>query len=206
MYNGSKIIYYFYQIDNMDNLIAKLYQSPKTVLTNKDLGLIWQETNRNNLKAKINYYVKKRSLIRLARGVFAKNKDYNPRELATSIYIPSYISFETALRESGLTFQHYDTIFVAGPWPKIITIDKIGITFRKLKDIILFNSAGINTKDNYSIASAERAFLDTIYLFPKYYFDNLKAIDWNKCFELVGIYKNQALIKRLKKYQKQYAK
>ena len=115
MYNGSKIIYYFYQIDNMDNLIAKLYQSPKTVLTNKDLGLIWQETNRNNLKAKINYYVKKRSLIRLARGVFAKNKDYNPRELATSIYIPSYISFETALRESGLTFQHYDTIFVAGP-------------------------------------------------------------------------------------------
>lgn len=28
-----------------DNLIAKLYQSPKTVLTTKDIALIWEETN-----------------------------------------------------------------------------------------------------------------------------------------------------------------
>jgi len=157
----------------MDNLVAKLYQTSKTILTNKDLSLIWEETNPDNLKAKTAYYVKQGTLIRLTRGIFAKDKNYNAKELAASIYTPSYISFETALREAGVIFQHYDTIFVAGPWPKIITIDKIGITFRKLKDIILFNSAGINTKDNYSIASAERAFLDTIYLFPKYYFDNL---------------------------------
>lgn len=190
---------------NMDNLIAKLYQSTKTILTSKDLAFIWQETNSNNLKAKIAYYVKRGALIRLTRGVFAKDKNYNPKELATSIYSPSYVSFETVLREAGVIFQHYDTIFVAGPWPKTMTVDKTTITFRRLKDIVLFSAVGVENKDNYSIASPERAFLDTIYLSPEYYFDNLRSINWEKCFELAKIYHNQQLIKRLKKYQKKYA-
>ena len=204
MYTGSKSIYYFHQI-YMDNLTAKLYQCPKTILTNKDLALIWEETNQNNLKAKIAYYAKQGVLIRLTRGVFAKDKNYNPKELATSIYTPSYISFETVLREAGVIFQHYDTIFVAGPWSKTLTLDKTNITFRKLKDIVLFNPTGITSNNNFSIASPERAFLDMIYLFPKYYFDNLNPINWEKCFELAKIYENKQLIKRLAKYQKKYA-
>ncbi len=190
----------------MDNLVAKLYQSPKTVLTNKDLALIWEETNLNNLKAKIAYYVKQGILNRLTRGVFSKGANYNVKELATSIYTPSYISFETVLREAGIIFQHYDTIFVAAPWPVTKKIDKYNFTFRKLKDSVLFNSSGVKNENNCSIAMPERAFLDTIYLFPEYYFDNLKSIDWEQCAELVKIYDNKQLIKRLKKYQKQYAK
>ena len=185
----------------MDNLIAKLYKYPKTILTNKDIALIWAETNSNNLKSKIAYYVKQGALIRLTRGVFAKDQDYNPKELATSIYTPSYISFETILREAGVIFQHYDAIFVAAKWP---TEKKIGgqtITFRKLKDSVLYNTSGIQQKDHYSIATAERAFLDMIYLFPKFYFDNLKPINWQACLELVEIYENQALKKRLIKYK-----
>lgn len=189
----------------MDNLITKLYQFPKTVLTIKDLALIWQEKNQNNLKAKIAYYVKQGALKRITRGVFAKDENYNPRELATSLYFPSYISFETALRDAGIIFQHYDTLFVAGPWSKTVKIGKYSLTFRKLKDVILFNPAGVNFKDNYSIASQERAFLDTIYLFPDYYFDNLSPLNWERCFELAPIYKNRQMIKRLSKYQKSYA-
>ena len=189
----------------MDNLIAKVYQSPKTILTTKDLALLWEETKQNNLKAKIAYYVKQKTLIRLTRGVFAKDKKYDSKELATSIYIPSYISFETVLREAGIIFQHYESIFVAGPWSKTMTVDKRAVTFRKLKDTILYNSAGIRNQGNYSIATHERAFLDTIYLFPKYYFDNLKPVNWERCFELVKIYNNQQLVKRLRNYRKQYA-
>jgi predicted transcriptional regulator of viral defense system len=189
----------------MDSAIVKLYQSNKTILTNKDLALIWQETNKDNLKAKTAYYIKQGTLIRLSRGIFAKDKKYNQKELATSIYTPSYISFETVLREAGIIFQYYNTIFVAGPWSKTMTINQSTITFRKLKNIVLFNSLGIENKDYYCIASPERAFLDTIYLFPKYYFDNLRLINWEKCFELVKIYNNQQLIKRLKEYQKKYA-
>jgi predicted transcriptional regulator of viral defense system len=186
----------------MDSLLAKLYQSSKTVLTTKDLALIWEETNSANLKSKIGYYIKRGALVRLTRGVFAKDKNYDPKELATSIYTPSYISFETALREYGMIFQHYDRIFVAGPRSSTKKIDGRVIVFRKLKDEILHSPAGIKDENNYSVAAPERAFLDTVYLFPNYYFDNLKPIDWEKCFELAKIYDNQQLIKRLKKYQK----
>lgn len=184
----------------MDNLIAKLYQSQKTVFTNKDLSLIWQENNPAHLKSKIFYYIKNGVLKKLTRRIYAKSEKYDPKELAASIYSPSYISFETVLREAGVIFQHYDTIFVAGQWPRTIKIDSHTFTFRKLKDSILYNPTGILNDGNYNIATVERAFLDMIYLFPNYYFDNLRPIDWQKCFELARIYGNKQMIKRLKKY------
>jgi hypothetical protein len=186
----------------MDSLIAKLYQSSKTILSNKDLALVWDINDEQSLYAKTAYYVKQGALIRLTRGVFAKNKDFNAKELATSIYTPAYISFETVLREAGVIFQHYEAIFVATKWTKTMAIGKSTITFRKLKDPVLFNPAGIKTKDNYSIATPERAFLDMIYLFPNYYFDNLKPINWEKCDGLAKIYSNKSLVKRLNKYKK----
>lgn len=185
-----------------DNLIAKLYQSPKTILTIKDIALIWEETNTVNLLSKIKYYAKQGSLIRLTRGVFAKSKEYDVKELATSIYTPSYISFETVLREAGIIFQHHDAVFVAGPYPITKKIGNHTITFRKLKDSVLYNALGIKNEKNYSIATPERAFLDTIYLSPKFYFDNLRSINWELCFELVKIYDNKQLVKRLATYQK----
>ena len=189
-----------------DNLIAKLYESQKTILTIKDIALIWKETNTVNLISKVKYYAKKGSLVRLTRGVFAKSKDYDIKELATSIYTPSYISFETVLREAGIIFQHHDSIFVAGPYPVTKKIGDKTITFRKLKDSVLYSALGIKNEKNYSIATPERAFLDTIYLSPKFYFDNLRSINWELCFELVKIYDNKQLIKRLKKYQITYQK
>ncbi len=190
----------------MDNLIAKLYKSSKTVLTTQDLALIWGETNANNLKSKISYYSKQGVLIRLSRGIFAKDIKYSLKELANSIYTPSYISFETVLRESGVIFQHYETIFAASRWPRTVIIGKNTIVFRKLKDEVLYNSTGILSGVNYCIAGTERAFLDMIYLYPNYYFDNLKSIDWSKCEDIVKIYKNKQLIKRLNNYKKNYVK
>jgi len=188
-----------------DNLIAKLYESQKTVLTIKDIALIWEETNTVNLLSKIKYYAKQGSLIRLTRGVFAKNKNYNPKELATSLYTPSYISFETVLREAGIIFQHHDSIFVAGPYSITKKIDNQVITFRKLKNSVLYSALGVKNEKNYSIATPERAFLDIIYLSPKFYFDNLRSINWEACFELVKIYNNKQLIKRVAQYRKNYA-
>lgn len=183
------------------NLIAQLYASPKTILTTKDIALIWRETNQAHLASKIKYYTNNGSLIRLTRGVFAKNNAYEAKELATRIYTPSYISFETVLRDAGIIFQHHDSIFVAGPYP---TTKKMGghkMVFRKLKERVLYNALGVKTEKQYRIATPERAFLDTIYLSPKFYFDNLRSIDWKRCFELAKIYENKQLIKRLIKYQ-----
>lgn len=190
----------------MDNLIIKLYNSPKTVFSYNDIALFWDETNTNNLKAKISYYVKQKVLTRLSRGIFVKDKNYNVKELAVAIYTPSYISFETVLREAGVIFQHYDSVFVVSKWPKIVKIGKHTFCFRKLKDIILYNPKGVISQNNYSIATPERALLDMIYLFPNYYFDNLEIINWEVCFDLAEIYNNKQLIKRLRKYHKNYVK
>jgi len=114
------------------------------------------------------------------------------------------VSFETVLREAGVIFQHYDTVFVAGPWTKTVTVDGHLVSFRKLKDVVLFNASGITQKNGYSIATPERAFLDMIYLFPKYFFDNLTTLDWEKCFVLAPLYSNQELIRRLHSYKQAY--
>ena len=132
--------------------------------------------------------------------MFAKDKNYNLKELAVKIYSPSYISFETALRKAGIIFQHYESIFVATKWPKEKKINNHTFVFRKIKDEVLYNPLGIENKENYSIATPERSFLDMIYLFPNYYFDNLDILNWDKCFEIAKIYNNKQLIKRLKKY------
>jgi len=185
----------------MDNLVSKLYKTQKKIFTTKDLALIWQENDSKRLYSKISYYTKRGDLLKLSRGIFTKDKDYDLKELATSIYSPSYISFETALVDAGMIFQYYETIFIATKWTKKINIDDKSFCYRKIKDSVLYNSEGIVQKDNYNIASPERAFLDMIYLFPNYYFDNLRPIDWEKCSKLVKIYNNKQLIERFLKYK-----
>lgn len=188
-----------------DNLLVKLYQSPKTVFTIKDIALLWTENDYNNLRAKVAYYAKNGGLIRLRNGIYAKDKNYNVRELATSLMTPSYISFETALRDGGVIFQHYDSIFATGSRSREIKCDGRTFIYRQLRKEILYNPMGIVNDKGIAIASKERAFLDTIYLFKEYHFDNLSSMNWETCFELANIYKNKELIKRLKRYQKQYA-
>lgn len=185
----------------MPNAILKLYKSPKTIFTTKDIAMLWGTQNIDNLKSKIAYYVNRGNLIRLRKGVFAKDRDYSLKELAANIYIPSYISFETVLREEGVIFQYQNAIFAASYISREIKCDNKKIIYRRIKDEILLNSFGIIVNDNFSIASKERAFLDMIYLFKNYHFDNLSGIDWDKCFELAKIY-NKATLKRLNGYYK----
>jgi len=63
----------------------EIFQSPQTVFTAKEIALILAETNRDILKSKINYYVKKGILRAVRRGVYVK-QNYNIFELATKIY------------------------------------------------------------------------------------------------------------------------
>ncbi len=185
--------------------ILQLYKSKDTVFTAREIALIWREDDLDRLKNKIKYYLGKGDLIRLRRGVYAK-PGYDAREAAVQIHKPSYISFETVLSSVGITFQYYDTIFVASYLSREIMLnDGQKIRYRKLKNDVLLNDKGVMQKNGIAIASVERAFLDMIYVNPKYYFDNLSVIDWEKCFRLAGIYKNRSLIKMVSNYYKQNA-
>jgi predicted transcriptional regulator of viral defense system len=97
--------------------------------------------------------------------------------VANKIYIPSYISFETVLQDEGMVFQGYTSIFVASYKTKDVIINGQKYCFRTIRDITLTNHRGVYQKDGVWIASAERAFLDTLYLNKDYYFDNLSVLD-----------------------------
>ncbi len=180
--------------------ILELYKSEITVFSLKDIALYLDEGNFNNLKARVKYFVDKGYLFRQRKGIYSK-KEYNKKELVTKIYTPAYISFETVLLAEGVIFQYYESFFVATYLSREIKLlNGIKIQFRKLKDEILLNENGILRKENYFIATKERAFLDLLYLNDDYFFDNLNKIDFQKCREIVKIYNNKQLEIRLEKY------
>lgn len=182
--------------------ISKVYHSKNTVFTTKDIALIWKETDLNTLKARVNYYVKTGRLYSLRRGIYAKDKNYNKFELATKIYTPSYISLETVLLKERVIFQHYKDIFVVSYLTREIVCDNERYVFKKIKNSVLTNSLGIKKKENYSIATKERAFMDTLYLYKDYHFDNLESMNWENCFQILPLYDNKTLAKRLNSYYK----
>jgi predicted transcriptional regulator of viral defense system len=184
--------------------ILDILRLKSTVFSFKELLLVDIEANPDLLKRRLNYYVKKGELYHIRRGLYAKDKNYDKLELATRIFTPSYVSFETVLVEAGIVFQHYSTIFVATYQTKEITCDGQVYSFKKIKNTILTNSAGIEQRDYYSIASKERAFLDILYLNKGYYFDNLAPLDFNKVFELLPIYNNQRMAQKVQAYFKEF--
>ncbi len=184
-----------------------LMRSKKTVFTFKDLVLLWGETNTNFVKKKIHRYIKVGKINSIRRGIYSKNKHYDKYELATKIYTPSYISFETVLGSAGITFQLYGQIFVASYQTKEIECDGQTYSFHKIKDEILTNKEGIELRENYSIASPERAFLDVIYIYKDYHFDNLSSLDWAKVYEILPIYGgNKRMAKMVKMYHEDFKK
>jgi hypothetical protein len=190
----------------MDNFLTILYGSNQTVFTSMEIAILTGEKDSNRLKSKLAYYAKTEKLIRLRRGIFAKNEAYEKKELAVRIFTPAYISFETVLAKEGVIFQYYESIFIASYLSRSLKFKENKFTYRKLKDEVLISQKGLINRGTYFEASKERAFLDMLYLFGDYYLDNPEAIDWVFCDEIVGIYKNKKLERTLKNYQKKYVK
>ena len=176
-------------------------RSKNTIFTTKDVSLLWQEPDVNFVRKKLYRYIKAGKLYSVRKGVYAKDKNYEKYELATKIFTPSYISFETVLAKAGVVFQFYSQVFAASYLTRQFTIDDQAYVLKKVKDSILTNQTGIDVRENYFIASPERAFLDLIYLNKEYHFDNLSGIDWNKVLRILPIYGgNKRMEIKVKKY------
>lgn len=184
--------------------IEILLRSLKTVFSTKDIILLWGEKGGGNVRVRLSGYVKNGKLIRVHRGIYAKDKNYNRFELATRIYTPSYISFETVLTHAGVNFQYYKNIFVASYVTREIETDGQKISFLRIKDYVLSNTIGIEHINDISTATKERAFLDRIYISKDYHFDHLDVLDWDKVFEILPIYRNQRMNKKVEEYFKHY--
>ncbi len=180
--------------------LETLLRSNKTIFSIQDVALMWGEENERTISSRLNKYVKAGKLIRVRRGLYVKDRNYDRFELATRIYTPSYISFETVLTREGVNFQYYGNIFVASYINREIIVGDQKINIVRTKDYVLSNTTGIEHKRNYDIATRERAFLDRIYVSKDYHFDNLDNLNWDKVFEILPIYHNKRLDKKVKEY------
>ncbi|MCX6160243.1 MAG: hypothetical protein NTV87_02740 [Ignavibacteriae bacterium] len=190
-------------------LLNKLLRSRKTVFTFRELTMLWNDVPVQTALSRVHYYVKNNQLYQIRNGIYSKDKDYDVFELATKIFKPSYISFETVLGMEGVIFQKYNSVFLASYQTKIINCDGNEFTFKKLKDSVLLNDAGIINKDDIMIATRERALLDVLYLNKDYYFDNILSVDFDKVFKLLDVYNNKRMeadVKRLQKHKLTEAK
>lgn len=147
------------------NIIEKLLKE-KHILTVLDIKKILDIKQDNTLYKSLERFAKKGILKRVARGVYCSSL-YTPEkfEIATTLYQPSYISFESALNFYGILIQT----------PFIVT----SATLKKTKHIKTsygeFQYTHIDEEKffgyekirNFLIATPEKSLIDELYLVSK---------------------------------------
>ena len=186
-----------------EDMLFRIYSRRETVFTVNEIAQLLPGISYESLRDRLYYFTKIGKLKRIHQGIYAKEK-YDTYELANKVYRPSYISLETVLAKGGIIFQHYDQVFAISYITRAVIIDKNKIQYRQIKKDVLVNTQGLEQKTGYYMATLERAFLDAVFIYKDYYFDNLGSIDWEKAFDLKQIYKSKILDKRLNGYYKLY--
>lgn len=185
------------------NIILSLYKKPQTVFTLQEIALLFPEIPYGNLKKRMSYFAKSGSIRKLSRGVYAKDQ-YNVLELVNKLYTPSYVSLETVLQKAGVTFQYYESVFAVSYISRTVEVGGHTIVYRRMKKDVFLNKQGIEEQGNVVIASPERAFLDAVFLYKDYHFDNLDSLNWDKIMELKDLYESRVFTKRVEEYYQIY--
>lgn len=180
-----------------NNILKTILQSNRTVFTVQALSLLSGSSDSRTMTKSLNYYVQKGDLLNPRRGVYAK-QGYNPEEMACSILVPSYLSLEYVLQRVGIIFQYSEEITAISYQSRTMDIDNRTYSFRQINPILWTNTIGIEMRDNISIATAERAFLDMMYLTAgNYYFDNLNPLNKTLIKQILPNYSSATLTERV---------
>jgi predicted transcriptional regulator of viral defense system len=99
---------------------------------------------------------------RVAQGIYVPmGSNISLENVAAQLYIPNYLSFESALAKYGiLNLIPYTLTFATTRKTKTYTIEKREIEFRQISSQLFF---GFEMKNGIYIASPEKAFLDQVY-------------------------------------------
>ena len=106
------------------------------------------------------------------------------------------------MAKEGAVFQYYESVFAVSYLTRTVEIDQTEIQYRQIKDTVLTNTQEVEEKSGYFIATLERAFLDAVYIYKNYHFDNLSVLNWDKVNNLGKIYENKSFEKRIEGYYK----
>ncbi len=146
-------------------MIKSLKSIKKDYYTIPDLEKILDQKD-NNLLVTLARLEKRGDIKRIFRGVYQlPDQPTNILAVATQIYQPSYVSFESALSIYGILSQvPYTVTLATTKKPKKIMIENTVCEYRRIKPGLFF---GFALKDNVYQASPEKALLDQLYFVSK---------------------------------------
>ena len=142
-------------------LIKKLQKINKPFYTISDLEKITL-LPRNSLYVSLKRGVTEGIIERVAQGIYVPiGSILSVENTAAQLYLPNYLSFESALSKYGiLNLVPYTITFATTRKTRRYTIQKREVEFRQIAAELFF---GFEMKNGMYIASAEKAFLDEIY-------------------------------------------
>jgi predicted transcriptional regulator of viral defense system len=117
---------------------------------------------RNSLYVALKRWVDGGVMERVSQGIYIPMGENFPVEkIAAQLYLPNYLSFESALARHGiLNMIPYTLTFATTRKTKKFILREQGVEFRQISSDLFF---GFEMKDGIHIAVPEKAFLDQIY-------------------------------------------
>ncbi len=145
-------------IKSMERLHKPFYSIPDI---EKITGL-----SRKSVYVALSRLVDRGILERIGPGSYRPFNQKGPVEkMAASLYIPSYLSFESALSRHGvLNLVPYTLTFATTRKTKRLSVAGRDVEFRQIKKALFW---GYAVQGGLYVARAEKAFLDLIYLASK---------------------------------------
>src|SRR3989338_1100940 len=178
---------------NISSITKKIYDSRLHLFTSKtlrDILGVWKENTTFNI---IQRLIRGNVLYKIERNKYIlKDASVSDFSLACFLYHPSYISFETALNFHGILSQ-FPYCVTSATTRKTIqkNVESKQFSYFHIKKDLFW---GYDKKDDFLIASAEKALLDQLYFTTK----GLKKTDLED-YDLSAI-----TVSRLKEYIKEY--
>ncbi len=142
-------------------LAQKVEALGKNFFSMKDLKKLFPE--EGYLRISVKRMLDAGVIFQIAHGFYAlKQEKLDVEKLATQLYYPSYISFESALSKYDVINQGmYGLSLATTRHSKKIVLAGVDCEYSQLKPALFFGFDLVN--DTY-LAQAEKAFLDLIYL------------------------------------------
>jgi len=142
-------------------LLKTLQKINKPFYTIADLEKI-TGLSRNSLYVALKRWKTGEIIERISQGIYIPmGGNVSLENVAAQLYIPNYLSFESALTKHGiLNLIPYTLTFATTRKTKKYTLQKQKIEFRQISPELFF---GFEMKNGMYIASPEKAFLDQVY-------------------------------------------
>lgn len=179
------------------NILQTILASTRTVFTVQSLMMLTNIDDSSRLTKSLHYYTNEGKISNPRRGIYTK-RIYDVKEMACSLFRPSYISLEYVLQRAGVVFQWDDAVTCVSYLSRTVEVNGKQYQYRKISPELWIGMEGIEQQDNIAMATPERAFLDMVHLSAgNCYFDNLRPLSVKRVREILPLYRSKRLNERV---------